>query len=148
MLSDEIGRLKGEPAVLLALSAGRTIAQAASAGGVTERTVYRRLEGEAYRAAIRSHRDAAIEEALGRLTRYASAAVDTLDRLSRTADSDSVRRSAARDIVTQVVALHDHVELSTRLAAMEDEVAALKAERDERARRQSAGVTPMPGRTA
>lgn len=138
---------KGEPAVLTALAGGATLTAAAQAGGVSERTVRRRLTDDVYADAVREARTAMFERALGTLARATTDAAAALTRLLH-ADAEHVRLGAARTIIEQAARLHDHVELSARLAAMEDEVATLKAERDERARRQSAGLTPVDGRTA
>lgn len=133
-LPDNIARMKGEPTALAALAAGATIEAAAEAAGVSPRTVYRRLADTGYAAEVDRHREAAIGRALGRLASASSAAVETLVELADGAESESVRLKAADRIVSHVVALHDHLAVSSRLEELEEQLAALLAERDAHAR--------------
>lgn len=138
---------KGEPAVVTALAGGATITAAAQAGGVSERTVRRRLDEPEYADAVRDARTAMFERALGTLARATTDAAGALIRLLD-ADAEHVRLGAARTVIDQAARLHDHVELSARLAAMEGAIEELRAERDERARQEAAGLRAVPAVTA
>ena len=140
---DAIARQKGEPTVLAALAAGATIEAAARAGAVAVRTVYRRMDDPVYRTEIARQRQAAIDQALGRLSSASSAAVDTLVELAAGAESETVRLKAADRAIAHVIALHDHVAVLDRLDELEETLATLKAERD--AQKPPPG-TPTPWR--
>lgn len=99
---------KGEPAVLLALAAGCTAVEAADAGGVTARTVFRRLLDAGYRAQLEAHRDAAIARAANRLAAVALDAVETLTELNRHASNDSIRLRAGIAILDHLAPLSAH----------------------------------------
>jgi hypothetical protein len=110
--------LKGEPFVALSLAAGSTITQAAEAGGVTEKTVRRRLATPAYRAEVRRLRSEKMERAVGHLTEATTVAVDTLvDLLSAT--SEHVRLGAVKTVLEYAISLSENVETRERIEALE-----------------------------
>lgn len=132
----EIARLKGEPAVLAALATGSTVENAAAAGDVTERTVYRRLADDGYRDAIDTHRREALDRALGRLADEAAGAVAVLAELMRDADTDAARIRAADRLLRHVRWLREHADHEDRIAELEELLA--DVERD-----QPAGAWPL-----
>jgi hypothetical protein len=115
----DIGRRKGDSALLVALAGGRTVRAAARAAGIGERTARRRLADPAFRARVAEMRADMVERALGRAARGMSAAADTLRRLLR-ADKESVRLGAARALLELTVKLRESVELEQRLCALEE----------------------------
>ena len=117
-LADYRRPLKGEPAVALALSSGATIKSAAEAGGVSEKTVRRRLAIPLYRAEIRRLRSEKLERAAGAIIEATVAAVLTLEDLLSAA-SEHVRLGAVRTILEHAVALSEKTETRERITALE-----------------------------
>ena len=102
MSRSDMALRKGEPATLLALAAGCTAVAAADAGGVTVRSVFRRLREPTYLAQIHALRDAAIARAANRLAGGALDAVESVLELSRHASSDSVRLKASLGVLDRL----------------------------------------------
>ena len=118
--SREIWDLKGEPAVLVALSRGASVEAAARAGGVSGRTVRRRLEDPAYRAEIARLRAKVLDGIRARLLDGAATGVETLIEVAQDGKSESARVSAARILVEHTLSFAELVGMNERLAALED----------------------------
>lgn len=115
--------MKGEPAVAAALAAGATVAEAAEAGGVSERTIYRRLTAPAYVLEVRQLRAALLSRAAGRLAELAPRAAETLgDLLGHAASDPQTARLAAVAVLEQGSKLASLTDLETRLAELEAKV--------------------------
>lgn len=128
---DRIAALKGEPLVIHALAYGATIAQAADAGNVTERTVYTRLANvDGYRDLRDTIRREATADALAKLSGYARLFAAELARIATTSKSDATRVRAADRGLTHLLRLAEHVDTSRRLDALEAELAAINARTD------------------
>jgi len=112
------GRKNADSALVAALAGGMTVAAAAAASGVGERTVYRRLEDLDFRQAVSEARARMVENAVGELAAAATAAVCTLRALLG-AESGSVRLGAARAVLELGSRLRESVELEQRVAALE-----------------------------
>lgn len=113
-------RRKGETVVLAALAAGQTTTQAAEAAGVNPRTVRRWLEDDEFRDQVAQLRRDMLTGTVGQLTDAATQAVATLrDMLS--ANSEQVRVSAARAILSALVVVRESVDLEQRIDALEAE---------------------------
>jgi hypothetical protein len=121
----DIGRRKGDAALLLALASGRTVRAAARAAGIGERTATRRLADPAFRRRVSELRAEMVERALGRAAWGMRAAADTLRQLLR-AEKESVRLGAARALLELTVKLRESVELEQRLRAVEERAAGEK----------------------
>ena len=111
-------RQPGEELLLSALAAGGPIEQAASAAGVSQRTVYRRLAEPGFRARLAASRDQLVVEALGELAASATEAAATLRRLLWARD-ERVQLGAARVLLDQLLRMRETVELAERVAALE-----------------------------
>jgi hypothetical protein len=114
----EIGRRKGDDALLLALAAGKTVRDAARLAGIGERTATRRVADPAFRRRVAEMRADMVSRATGQLVEASTKAVDTLEALL-TAQAESVRLGAARSILELGSKLRDNVEFGERLAALE-----------------------------
>ena len=114
----DIGRRKGDGALLTALASGQTIRDAAKAAGVGERTATRRLAEPAFRRQVAQLQTEMIQRALGQLSDAASEAVATMRKLL-TAKSESVRLAAGRSILELGTRLRDALELEQRLFDLE-----------------------------
>jgi methylaspartate ammonia-lyase len=116
----ETGRIAAEPAAILALARGLSKADAAAGAGVGERTVYRWLDDDAFRAAISRERGRLLERAIGRLADHAADAANVLGKLANDEETPpAVRVSAARALLEHAVKLRDSLEIEERLAAVE-----------------------------
>src|SRR5262245_1947750 len=118
----EIGRRKGDDALLVALASGQTVRDAARAAGIGERTATRRLADPGFRQAVTELQAEMVGRAMGRLADGMVAAADTLRQLL-SADGESVRLGAARSILELADRLRD-VELEQRLIAVEQKLLA------------------------
>ncbi len=105
-------------ALVTAVAAGRTVAEAAQQAGIAERTAYRRLKEPHVQQQLREVRAALHDRAVGRLADSLDAAVATLVR-DLEASSPSVQVRAAVAILEQGVKLRTSVELERRVAAAE-----------------------------
>jgi len=114
---------RGESTLLMALAGGASVAEAAGRAGLSERTVYRRLDDAAFRDEVASARSAMIERAVARLADAAAEAVDTLVELLAPPTPASVRCSASRALLEAALRWRAAEELEARVAALETELA-------------------------
>jgi hypothetical protein len=89
----EIGRRKGDNALLLALASGQTVRDAARLAGIGERTATRRMADPGFRRRVNELRGEMVGRALGKLADAATEAVDTLRKLLK-AKADTVKLGA------------------------------------------------------
>jgi hypothetical protein len=98
----------------------RTIAEAAGKLHLSERTLYRYLEDTTFRAALGQAESAAIHNAARRLIRGSGGALDVLQELMLTAESESVRRLAASDWISNTLRWAELATVAARVQEMED----------------------------
>jgi hypothetical protein len=114
----DFARRKGDAGLVTALAGGQTIRDAARASGVSEATVYRRLEDPAFRQQVAEARGKLIDGALGQLADASTQAVTTLRALLG-AEGELVRLGSARAILELGHKLRESVEMEARIAALE-----------------------------
>lgn len=115
------GRSGADAALIAALAAGRTQAEAAELAGVSERTVRRRLEGAPFRRAVARQRAASLERAAGVLAAMIDEAAATLRAVMADPDAPaSSRVAAARTVLLLGQDLHERAGLEERIAALEE----------------------------
>jgi molybdenum-dependent DNA-binding transcriptional regulator ModE len=120
--ASESGRFRrGDAKLLLALASGASIRKAATAAGVSEATVTRRLEDPAFRRQLNLIRTQMVDRAVGRLAATMAVASTTLRRLLK-AKSETVRLGAARAVLEMHVRLKEAGEVEERLAALEQQL--------------------------
>ena len=119
------GRRHADPALIAALAGGATIAEAAIRAGVSERTVYRRLEDADFRASVQQARADLVTQAVARLAEAGGEAVATLRALLGEGTLPAVRLGAARAVLELGTKLRESEELERRLSELE---AALEAQ--------------------
>lgn len=107
---------KAIPALLQA----KTIAEAAAAAGLGERTLYRYLRDDTFRAALARAESDAINTAARRLVAGSAEALDTLHALMTSAERENVRRLAASHWLDSVLRWAELVQLEQRLSALEE----------------------------
>src|SRR5262245_55382951 len=106
----------------LAIASGTSISEAAVNAGVGRATVYRKLENPDFARQVSEFRAKLIAVALGRiadnLTRAADALAGLLD-----APEPHLRIRAARALFSMGIRLRDSIDLTTRVRAVEAELA-------------------------
>jgi hypothetical protein len=109
-------------AAALALARGLNVKAAAKESGVGLRTLHRWLaEDQAFQRRAGELRDQLFSQALGRLSDLAGLAADTLRDLLGSKD-DKVRLQAARTVLESAGTYRQTVELSARLASLEQQL--------------------------
>lgn len=109
---------KGEDAMVLALAAGRTIADAADLAGIAVKTVQRRLADPSIRRMISAARAEMVQRAMGSLSDTLAEAVCTLRKLLK-AKGDMVKLSAARALLEYSLRFRESIDLEERLTQIE-----------------------------
>ena len=95
--------------------------------GLSDRTVYRRLQDPEFKKRLENVRADMIQRSAGMLTAAAGEAVRTLLALQKDAIPAAVRLGAARAILEVGMKLRQMVELEQRLAELEEVVAGQNA---------------------
>jgi hypothetical protein len=116
-------RKKNEDPLLLALACGATVDAAARQCGLSDRTVYRRLQDPEFQKRLERLRADMIQRSAGMLTAAAGEAVRTLLSLQKDATPAAVRLGAARAILEIGIKLRQMVEIEQRLAEVEEMLA-------------------------
>jgi hypothetical protein len=111
-------RSNADHLIVAALAAGTTNQEAATAAGVGERTVRRRLDDPAFRRQVSEARAALLEQAIGRMAGATTEAADTL-RLLLNAESEHVRHAAAKTLLELASKGIELLDLAERIAALE-----------------------------
>lgn len=112
------GRRAADTLLISSLASGLTVAGAAKAANVSERTAFRRLRRPEFRSAIATARTEMTERATALLTDLSTSAATALGELLK-ADSEAVRLGAARSILELGARLREAGELETRISALE-----------------------------
>lgn len=116
-------RKKNEDPLLLALACGATVEAAARQCGLSDRTVYRRLEDPEFKKRLDKVRADMVERSSAMLTAAAGEAVRTLLALQKDSTPAAVRLGAARAILEVGIKVRQMVELEQRMAELEAMVA-------------------------
>lgn len=112
-------RGKGGSDLAVALASGASVAQAATRCGVSERTVYRRLEDPDFRQQVDRLRAQMVGRAVGKINNNMARAADKLRRLLES-KNESVALSAARTILEAGQRLREHSDMEQRLTKLEE----------------------------
>ena len=103
-----------------ALLSSRTIGAAATAAGVAERTIYRYLDDDVFRARLRAAQNMAIDAAVSLLSGEARAAAATLAEIHRDKDVPAaVRVQAARAVLVENLKIREQHDLAERIERLE-----------------------------
>lgn len=116
-------RPSGKPAVMIALASGRSVADAARDGGVSERTISRWKQDLEFRAEITHIRGTLLDETLGQLVAASADAVATLRSVLGSDESDAVKVRAARAILASMITVREAVDVEERLTRVEEAIA-------------------------
>jgi hypothetical protein len=129
-------RTGADSALIVALACGQPVRQAGETADVSERTVYRRLQDEAFRASLARERARLVEEAVGRLALGMTTAADTLVTIATDLEAPtSTRVSAARAVLELGSRLRAELDLERRLEQLEDALTMQRTIRDTGRRR-------------
>jgi AraC-like DNA-binding protein len=110
--------------LVTALAKGATVTQAAQQAGVSERTVYRRLQEPDVQARIEAIQNETLQRAAAVITAAAQEGIHSLVALQNSSTPPAVRRAAARDIFEMGLRLREAADLEKRLLALENRTAA------------------------
>ena len=105
-------------AAALALATGRTQAEAAEAGHVSEKTIFNWLTEEPFRVRVSQLRGELVGRTLGKLIDGMTEAADALRGLL-SARNEAIRLGAAKAMIELGVKLREGTEIEERLAALE-----------------------------
>ena len=114
---------------LAALLESRTIAEAIRKANVSERSAYRWLKDEAFRAALEEAEARVLDEALRRLLNLQSKALDGLEAVlsdPQARHSDKLR--AIDTILSHALRLREAAELERRISELEQKLAEVQDE--------------------
>lgn len=120
------GKPRQEQVLIEALARGTSRVQAARQAGVSERTVFRRLNDSEFCGQVATTRAQMIADASGKLSALAVKAVDTLEGLLKE-ESPSIRLAAAKAVLDSVLRLRESEELANRLDVLEEKLAKTEA---------------------
>jgi len=107
-----------ETQLVLALAAGASVAAAARKMGCSARTVFRRLEDEAFRRQVAAARGRIVSRATSMLAQTSIRAVATLRKLLEN-ENPSVKRMAARSVLDALARLSGQGDIEERVAELE-----------------------------
>jgi hypothetical protein len=113
-------RKSANSVLVTALAAGAKIADAATRAGVSERTVFRRLQDPDFQAQVQAARAAMVSEAVGILSRSSADAALKMAQLLE-AEREPVQLGAARSILDLMLKLRAEEDIEARLAALEQD---------------------------
>jgi hypothetical protein len=118
-MSDSADKLSSKQHKAIAvLMASTTIATAAKAAGVEDRTIYRWLDEPAFDAAYRAARREAVKIATARLQQVGGAAVVVLCQLMANG-TQAIKLSAAKTVLDLAIKAIELEDIAARLAALE-----------------------------
>jgi AcrR family transcriptional regulator len=113
------GRRNADQALLVALACGATVEAAARNAGVSQATVYRRLQDPEFQKRVQQVRSDMVQRTAGMLTAASMEAVKTLLELQKTPVPAAVRLGAARSVIELGTKLRETAEFEARLAILE-----------------------------
>ena len=122
-------RRMADIALIAALAGGATVADAARAADVSERTAFRRLQDPAFQERLREAREGTIRRAVAMLAEMGTEAAATLRALLEPTVPPTVRLGAARAALELGARLRENEELSRRVAELEAMVSELERRR-------------------
>ena len=112
---------RNDGAAVAGLAAGWSIRDAAKAGGLSEKTLQRRLRDPGFRMEVSRARGELLAAAVGQLSAAAGDAARALRELLGS-DNENIRLSAARSVLDMAGKLTTAVELEERIRSLEDGV--------------------------
>jgi hypothetical protein len=122
-MHEEVSELQDKKSSLaLAIARGKSVAAWARSKNVPLRTAYRWASDPEVRKSSEAWRRHALNQAIGRMARRATAAADGIERLAKGADSESVRLMAWRAILADQMSVAKFSNLEQRMVELEEMV--------------------------
>ena len=90
--------------IIMALMNNSTLAQAATAAGISSRALYDRMTDQSFRAEYQAARAAVLRETVNNLTQRTSAAVNTIAEIMEDAEASPATRLQAAQIILNTAA--------------------------------------------
>jgi hypothetical protein len=115
------GKRGSDHKILMALACGATAESAARQAGVSESTVYRRLDDADFRRRLQKIRADMVQRTAAALTAAGAEAVRGLLELLRGARAEAVRLGAIRSVLEIGMKVREFAELEERLATLEQQ---------------------------
>ena len=106
--------------LVMTLACGATVEAAANKVGLSEATVYRRLQDSKFQARLQQFRSDMVKRTAGALTAAAMEAVKTLLSLQQATVPHAVRLGAAKAILEIGIKVREISDLEERVAALEN----------------------------
>lgn len=114
--------------ILCALIARKTVAEAAAAAGVSERTIYSRLADDSFREEYERRQRSTLDQACKALQKALTDAVDVLTEImNNTENTPQSRTTAARSVLEYGVKLTELTDIAARVEALEEAAKEAKA---------------------
>jgi hypothetical protein len=110
----------------LARALGESLKEWSEANGVPPRTVRGWAMTPEFKALVESHRARIVDQAIGKLTRHLTKAVQEMGRLIKEGKDDGIKLAAAKALVDRLIAVHSHAELRARYDELRARLAALE----------------------
>jgi hypothetical protein len=127
-MSENVQR-RGGFGLLLAIAVGRPVAECASIGGVSEKTVRRRMHSPAFMARVRELQRQMTALAAGKVISNLDAAIEAMVALL-TSTNDSVKLGAASRIAALSMQMGELSDLQAKVAKLEVLLGRLKERHD------------------
>jgi len=115
------GRKKADHHLVMALACGATVEHAARQAGVSESTVYRRLQDPAFYKQVDDARADTVKRFMSMLSAANLEAVKTLVELLKSSVANATRLGAARSIIELGGKLREQVDFEERLRTVEQQ---------------------------
>ena len=109
-----------DDALLIALACGATVASASAKSGLSQRTIYRRLEEATFRKKLQTYRSDMVGRSSSMLIAASMEAVKTLLTLLGAGNATASRLGAARSILELGLKLRQATELEERMVQIEE----------------------------
>ena len=106
----------------LALSQGTSVASWARENKVAMRTAYRWASQPKVRAAVNAYRTMAVDQAVGLMSKTVTRAARGIINLADDAKSESVKLTALRAILSDMMAISNYAGLERRMAQIEEQI--------------------------
>jgi hypothetical protein len=118
----ESTRKKQKHDLAVALAAGRRVSKWAEENDVAKRTAYRWAAEPETKKSIDKLRRQFVDRAVGRLARCATSAASKITKLAETASSESVKLSACRAILSDMMSISEYSSLEHRMNELEEQL--------------------------
>ena len=118
-MTDNVTLPTNQQRAITALLEEKTVRAAAQRVKLSEKTIYRYLGQAEFRKALQGAQAAIYSEITNRLTVGTNTALDKLENLIKSAQSEAVQRAAIADWLTYALKVYELQSLEARISALE-----------------------------